>query len=98
MTDLNLLGYPVLIAMLIVVSSQVLRRNLDVGGKLGGIDDGVLDLALFRNRVRVARLVAFVKRLQFVVRRVQAFAQILLLQDCIVELYFGVLLDELVMN
>src|ERR1700746_1304192 len=79
MADLNLLGHAVLLAMLIVVGSQIVRSFLDVGRSLAVFDDRVLYFSLFWNRVRVTRLVALVKRFQFFVRRVPALAHSVLL-------------------
>src|SRR5205085_7978550 len=61
--DVHLLGNTELVAMLIVVSLQVVRSDLSLSLYLGGFEHHVPELALLRNRVVVIRLVALVESL-----------------------------------
>ena len=96
--DLDLLGYAVLIPMLIVVDSQIIGCDLNAGFGFSSLDKCVFDLALLGNRVGVALLMAIVIGRQFHVGGMQPLFDVFLLQDGVVELDLGVLLDELVVN
>ncbi len=95
---LHLFRRAVLVPMLIVISLQLIMADLNATLKLVEIHDRILDFPLLRNGVGVGVLVTLVKRFEFGVGGMKSFAQLVLLEDGIVKLDLGVLLDKLFAN
>src|SRR5579872_3261772 len=81
--------------MLIVIGLHFLIADLHVALDLRGIHQNILNLAFLRNRVGVRGLVLIVIGLQFGVGRMNALENVILVQNCVVELNLGVFFLEL---
>ena len=84
--------------MLIVVGLNLLMADLHSGLDLRRLQQGVLDLSLLRDGIRIRRLVLVVVSLQFRFGRVNRLENVFLVQDRVVELDLGIVLYELLMH
>ena len=81
--------------MLVVIAGHVLLRDLGLRQHFCVVENDVLELALFWDRVDVGLFVAIVKCFQFGVGGMKGFKNVILFHDRVIELYLGVLFFEL---
>ena len=98
MADLHLFRHTVLVAVLIVVGLQILIRNGRRRRDFRAIDDDVLNLPLLGDGVVVGSLIAFIKRLQLFIGRVQSLQDVGLRDHGIFEFHLCVAAVEFVAN
>ena len=91
LADLYLVGRSERIAMTIIISFQFSGAYLCLRLKPRSIEQDITDLSFLRNRIGVIRLVAIIKSLKFGVGRMNVFEKIVLSQNCVIKLDFGIL-------